>query len=68
MTEFYWHVHHDVICEEIIEPIKNRIKYIKENKAENEINKTFSKILDEIDKLHSESKIIQRDLLLEAEN
>ena len=34
---FAWHVHHDVLVEPLTEPIKNRIKYIKEFKPENEI-------------------------------
>ncbi len=31
-----WHVHHEVLCEPLTEPIENRIKYIRENKPEAE--------------------------------
>ena len=33
---FYWHVHHSILVEELTEPIKNRIKYIKKHKPEHE--------------------------------
>ena len=35
-TKFYWHVHHEQLVEIALEPIKNRIKYIKEQKPEEE--------------------------------
>ena len=35
--KFYWHIHHDMLCEPLTEPLRNRIKYIKENKPKNEI-------------------------------
>ena len=35
--QFFWHIHHDILLEPLTEPIKNRIKYIKENKLKNEI-------------------------------
>jgi len=35
--KFYWHIHHDILVEPLTEPLKNRIRYIKENKPENEI-------------------------------
>lgn len=35
--KFYWHIHHDTLLESRNEPIKNRIKYIKENKPKDEI-------------------------------
>ena len=34
---FYWHIHHKTLCELLTEPIRNRIKYIKENKPAKEI-------------------------------
>ena len=34
---FYWHVHHSVLVEELTEPIKNRIEYIKHHKPKHEI-------------------------------
>ena len=37
MTEYYWHVHHTVLCEPLTEPIENRIAYIKASKREAEI-------------------------------
>ena len=36
-TKFYWHIHHDVLLEPLTEPLKNRIKFIKENKPKDEI-------------------------------
>ena len=36
-VKFYWHIHHDVLVEPLIEPIENRIKFIKENKLKDEI-------------------------------
>ncbi len=35
--KFYWHIHHDVLVEPLIEPIENRIRFIKENKPKCEI-------------------------------
>lgn len=35
-TKFYWHIHHDILCEPLTEPLKNRIKYIKKYKPEEE--------------------------------
>jgi len=35
--KFFWHVHHDILLEPLTKPIKNRIKYIKENKPEEEV-------------------------------
>ena len=32
-----WHCHHDVLLEPLTEPLKNRIKFIKENKPKDEI-------------------------------
>lgn len=37
MTEFYWHIHHEVLIEPATEPIENRIDYIKKNKPAHEI-------------------------------
>lgn len=37
MTEFYWHVHHHVLCEPLIGPIEQRVEFIKQNKPESEI-------------------------------
>ena len=36
-TKFYWHIHHDILLEPLTEPLKNRIKFIKNNKSKNEI-------------------------------
>src|SRR3990167_4801535 len=35
--QFYWHIHHDVLCEPLTEPIENLIKSIKENKPKEEV-------------------------------
>ena len=34
---FYWHIHHDELVEPIIEPIENRIEFIKNYKSPREI-------------------------------
>ena len=34
---YYWHVHHDIFCEEATEPIENRIQFIKNHKPEKQI-------------------------------
>gem|GEM_PF-1547566 len=36
-TKYYWHIHHEVLVEALTEPLENRIKYIKEEKPEDEI-------------------------------
>ena len=36
MTQFAWHVHHDVLVEPLVEPIENRIAYIKSDKPQHE--------------------------------
>ena len=35
--ELYWHVHHEILFENLIEPLQNRIDYIKKEKPEDEI-------------------------------
>jgi hypothetical protein len=35
--EWYWHVHHDQLVEQLTEPLQNRLEYIKANKPEDEI-------------------------------
>ena len=35
--KFYWHIHHDVLCELLTESLKNRIKYIKKSKPKDEV-------------------------------
>ena len=35
--KYYWHIHHGLLIETLTEPLKNRIKDIKENKPKNEI-------------------------------
>ena len=30
--QWAWHIHHDILIEPLIEPLKNRIEYIKKNK------------------------------------
>ena len=57
-TKFYWHIHHDILLEPLTEPLKNRIKFIKENKPEDEIELRLKllkpvkgKLLDEVIKV-----------------
>jgi hypothetical protein len=35
--KLYWHVHHEILVENLTEPLKNRIAYIKAEKPEEEI-------------------------------
>src|SRR3990167_3448455 len=35
--KMYWHIHHEVLVENLTEPLKNRIAYIKESKPKNEV-------------------------------
>ena len=35
--QFYWHIHHDALVEELMQPLANRIDYIMRNKPEKEI-------------------------------
>ncbi len=35
--DWYFHVHHEVLCEPLTEPLRNRRKYVRENKPENEV-------------------------------
>ncbi|MGI0068541.1 MAG: hypothetical protein ACREB9_09105 [Thermoplasmata archaeon] len=35
--DFVWHIHHDVLCELLTEPMESRIAFIKENKPMGEI-------------------------------
>jgi len=37
MTQFAWHIHHEVLVEPLTEPIENRIAFIRTNKPEDEI-------------------------------
>ena len=42
--KWFWHLHHEILCEPLTEPLKNRIKYIKENKPKDEIKLRLSLI------------------------
>ena len=35
--KYYFHIHHEILMETLTEPLKNRIKYIKDYKPEDEI-------------------------------
>lgn len=35
--QMYWHIHHEILVENLMEPLKNRIKYIKEEKPKDEV-------------------------------
>ena len=37
-TDFWWHVHHEVLVEHLTEPVRARINYIKNNKPKDEID------------------------------
>ena len=35
--KMYWHIHHEILVENLIEPLKNRIDYIKKEKPRDEV-------------------------------
>ena len=35
--DWIWHLHHEVLCEPLTEPLANRRKYVRKNKPANEI-------------------------------
>ena len=35
--DWYWHVHHEVLCEPLTEPLANRRKYVRETKPKSKI-------------------------------
>jgi len=52
--KYYWHIHHEILVEALTEPLKNRIKYIKEEKPEDEIELRLKLIKPVKGKLPSE--------------
>jgi uncharacterized protein YjbI with pentapeptide repeats len=36
-TDFWWHVHHEILVEQLNEPLRARINYIKKNKPKDEV-------------------------------
>ena len=36
-TDYYWHIHHEVLYEWLDEPVRARINFIKENKPKDEV-------------------------------
>ena len=37
MTDWYWHIHHEVLCEPLTEPLANRLYYIRTEKPKSEV-------------------------------
>ena len=37
MADWYWHIHHETICEPLTEPLQNRLDYIRDNKPSGEV-------------------------------
>ena len=35
--QYYWHIHHEILCEALTEPIQNRIDHIKKFKDPSEV-------------------------------
>jgi len=52
--KYYFHIHHGILVEALTEPLKNRIKYIKENKPKDEIELRLKLIKPVKGKLPSE--------------
>ena len=36
-TDFWWHIHHETLVEQLTEPVRARINYIKKDKPKDEI-------------------------------
>ena len=52
--KYYFHIHHKILVEVLTEPLENRIKHIKENKPEDEIELRLRLIKPVKGKLSSE--------------
>jgi len=52
--KYYFHIHHEILLEALTEPLKNRIKYIKGTKPEDEIELRLKLIKPVKGKLPSE--------------
>jgi len=52
--KYYFHIHHEILAEPLTEPLKNRIKYIKEDKPKDEIELRLKLIKPVKGKLPSE--------------
>ena len=37
MSDWYWHIHHDVLTEPLTEPLQNRLDYIRATKPQSEV-------------------------------
>jgi len=37
VADWYWHIHHETICEPLTEPLQNRLDYIRDNKPSGEV-------------------------------
>jgi len=37
VADWYWHIHHEIICEPLTEPLQNRLDYIREHKPKREV-------------------------------
>ena len=49
--KLYWHIHHEILVENLTESYRTRVKYIKENKSKDEIKlrlKLFKKVKSKI--------------------
>ena len=37
MADWYWHIHHEIICEPLTEPLQHRLDYIRGQKPQHEV-------------------------------
>ena len=74
-----WHLHHEILCEPLTEPLENRLRYIREVKSRNETPEQVALRLrlirpivgtlpaDQIDSLALRLRDATRDRLLMSE-
>ena len=60
--KWYWHIHHDILLEPLVERIENRIKYIKENKPQNEIETRLKLLKPVRGKIPDKAVVAWKDL------
>ena len=37
MADWYWHIHHEVLTEPLTEPLQNRLRFVRANKPQSEV-------------------------------
>ncbi len=55
-TDFWWHVHHEILVEQLIHPVRARINYIKKDKPKDEIELRLKLLKPVLGKIPSTDK------------